>query len=173
MKETGCQAVKLEGGIEVLPAIKKMLDAGIPVVGHLGLTPQSVNQFGGFKVQGKDIATAEKLLHDAKALSDAGVTAITLECVPAKLADKITEAVAVPTIGIGAGSGCDAQVLVVNDMLGMNSGFHPKFVKRFANLHDDILQAMHAYKKEVTERSYPIDGEHTFKISDEVMEKLY
>ena len=173
MKETGCQAVKLEGGIEVLPAIKKMLDAGIPVVGHLGLTPQSVNQFGGFKVQGKDIATAEKLLHDAKALSDAGVTAITLECVPAKLADKITEAVAVPTIGIGAGSGCDAQVLVVNDMLGMNSSFHPKFVKRFANLHDDILQAMHAYKKEVTERSYPIDGEHTFKISDEVMEKLY
>ena len=173
MKETGAQAVKLEGGIEILDGIKKMLAAGIPVVGHLGLTPQSVNQFGGFKVQGKDMKTAEKLIADAQALSDAGVAAIVLECVPARLAARISEQIDVPTIGIGAGSGCDGQVLVINDMLGTNDGFKPKFVKRFASLHDDIIRAITDYKTAVTSRTYPVEGEHTFTITDEVMDRLY
>lgn len=173
MKETGAQAVKLEGGVEILDGVKKMLAAGIPVVGHLGLTPQSVNQLGGFKVQGKDLSTAQKLIADAKALSDAGVAAIVLECVPEKLAARITELVAVPTIGIGAGAACDGQVLVVNDMLGLSSGFKPKFVKRFVNLHDEVLGAVHAYQQEVTARTYPVSGEHTFKIGDDVLERLY
>ena len=173
MKETGAQAVKLEGGIEILDGIKKMLAAGIPVVGHLGLTPQSVNQLGGFKVQGKDMKTAEKLIADAQALSDAGVAAIVLECVPARLAARISEQIDVPTIGIGAGSGCDGQVLVINDMLGTNDGFKPKFVKRFASLHDDIIRAITDYKTAVTSRTYPVEGEHTFTITDEVMDRLY
>lgn len=173
MKETGAQAVKLEGGIEILDGIKKMLAAGIPVVGHLGLTPQSVNQFGGFKVQGKDMKTAEKLIADAQALSDAGVAAIVLECVPARLAARISEQIDVPTIGIGAGSGCDGQVLVINDMLGTNDGFKPKFVKHFASLHDDIIRAITDYKTAVTSRTYPVEGEHTFTITDEVMDRLY
>ena len=146
MKETGCQAVKLEGGVEILPGIEKMIAAGIPVVGHLGLTPQSVNQLGGYKVQGKDAATAQKLIDDAKALDKAGCCAIVLECVPARLAEKVTASVEAVTIGIGGGSGCDGQVLVVNDMLGFSNGFCPKFVKRFANLHDEMVKAMKAYK---------------------------
>ena len=173
LKETGCQAVKLEGGCEILPAIKKIMAAGIPVIGHLGLTPQSVHQLGGFKVQGKDIKTAEKLMADAKALSKAGVPAIVLECVPAKLAAKMSSSIEAATIGIGAGSGCDGQVLVVNDMLGTNDGFKPKFVKQFASLHDDIITALTAYKDEVTKRTYPVEGEHTFKIADDIIDKLY
>ncbi len=173
IKETGAQAVKLEGGNEILDCVKKMLSSGIPVVAHLGLTPQSVNQFGGFKVQGKDLETAQKLIRDAKAMSDAGVAAIVLECVPAKLAAQITELVSVPTIGIGAGPSCDGQVLVVNDMLGVTNGFHPKFVKCFAHLHDEIITAIQAYKTEVTTRQYPVEGEHTFKMSDDILEKLY
>lgn len=172
MKETGAQAVKLEGGIEILEGIRRMLAAGIPVVGHLGLTPQSVNQLGGFKVQGKDLQTAEKLLSDAMALSDAGAAAIVLECVPSRLAAKITEMVRVPTIGIGAGAGCDGQVLVIHDLLGFNDGFHPKFVKCFSHLHDEILQAVHAYQQEVTARIYPCEGKHTFKLSEEVAARL-
>ena len=163
MKETGCQAVKLEGGVEILSGIEKMIAAGIPVVGHLGLTPQSVNQLGGYKVQGKDAATAQK----------AGCCAIVLECVPARLAEKVTASVEAVTIGIGGGSGCDGQVLVVNDMLGFSNGFCPKFVKRFANLHDEMIKAMKAYKDEVTARTFPEEGTHTFKIADETLEKLY
>ena len=173
LKETNCQAVKLEGGVEILPGIEKMIAAGIPVVGHLGLTPQSVNQLGGYKVQGKDAATAQKLIDDAKALDQAGCCAIVLECVPSRLAEKVTASVNAVTIGIGGGNGYDGQVLVVNDMLGFSNGFCPKFVKRFANLHDDIVNAMKDYKDEVTARSFPVEGEHTFKISDETLEKLY
>ena len=173
LKETGCQAVKLEGGVEILPGIEKMIAAGIPVVGHLGLTPQSVNQLGGYKVQGKDAATAQKLIDDAKALDKAGCCAIVLECVPARLAEKVTANVNAVTIGIGAGSGCDGQVLVVNDMLGFSSGFCPKVVKRFANLHDEIVRAMQGYKVAVTARSFPEEGTHTFKIAEETLEKLY
>ena len=173
LKETGCQAVKLEGGVEILQGIEKMIAAGIPVVGHLGLTPQSVNQLGGYKVQGKDAATAQKLIDDAKALDEAGCCAIVLECVPARLAEKVTASVRATTIGIGAGNGCDGQVLVVNDMLGFSSGFRPKFVKCFANLHDEMIKAMKAYKDEVTARSFPEEGTHTFKISEETLEKLY
>lgn len=172
MKETGAQAVKLEGGMEILPAVKQIIAAGIPVVGHLGLTPQSVHQLGGFKVQGKDTAGAQKLIRDAKALSDVGVAAITLECVPARLAAKISAESAVPTIGIGAGSGCDGQVLVVNDMLGMYDGFVPKFVKKFADMKLQIKAAAEEYKQAVINRQFPAD-EHTFQMSDEVLDKLY
>lgn len=173
MKETGCQAVKLEGGKDVVPAVKKMVAAGIPVVGHIGLTPQSVNALGGYKVQGRDTETAQKLIDDAKALDEAGCCAITLECVPAKLAKKISESVRAVTIGIGAGAGCDGQVLVCYDMLGFTNGFRPKFVKSFGNVHDVIVDAMKSYKDEVTARTFPEEGVHTFKISDETLDKLY
>lgn len=173
MKETGCQAVKLEGGTEIVPCVEKMIASGIPVVGHIGLTPQSVNQLGGYKVQGKDARAAQKLLDDARALDNAGCAAIVLECVPSALAKKVTESVGAVTIGIGGGNGCDGQVLVVNDMLGFSSGFCPKFVKRFANLHDDIIGALKTYKDEVTTRAFPEEGTHTFKIADETLEKLY
>lgn len=172
MKETGAQAVKLEGGIEVIDAVRAIVQAGIPVVGHLGLTPQSVNQIGGFKVQGKDAAGAQKLMDDAKLLEEAGAFALVLECVPAKLAQKVTEKLSLVTIGIGAGNACDGQVLVVNDMLGMYSGFTPKFVKKFADLKTGMLTAVAAYKEEVTGRAFPA-AEHTFTIADDVLEKLY
>jgi 3-methyl-2-oxobutanoate hydroxymethyltransferase len=144
IQEGGAQAVKLEGGVERVDAVKAILDAQIPVMGHIGLTPQSVNQFGGFKVQGKDLETARKLLEDAKALDKAGVFSIVLECVPTALAKKVTEEVSVPTIGIGAGPYCDGQVLVVNDMLGMFSGHIPKFVKKYVNLQPLIMEALKA-----------------------------
>jgi 3-methyl-2-oxobutanoate hydroxymethyltransferase len=172
IQEGGAQAVKLEGGVERVDAVKAILDAQIPVMGHIGLTPQSVNQFGGFKVQGKDLETARKLLEDAKALDKAGVFSIVLECVPTALAKKVTEEVSVPTIGIGAGPYCDGQVLVVNDMLGMFSGHIPKFVKKYVNLQPLIMEALKAYKKEVEEGSFP-GPEHGFTISDEVLDKLY
>lgn len=172
MKETGAQAVKLEGGSEVIEAVRAMVGAGIPVVGHLGLTPQSIHQLGGFKVQGKDMETAQKMVDDAKLLADAGVCALVLECVPEKLAKKITDSIDVPTIGIGAGSVCDGQVLVVNDMLGMYSDFTPKFVKKFAELGTMMQEAIAEYKEEVGKREFPAK-KHTFAIADEVLEKLY
>jgi len=172
LKETGAQAVKVEGGVEIIDAVKAIVRAGIPVVGHLGLTPQSIHQLGGFKVQGKDEETAKKLIQDAKLLAESGVFALVLECVPEKLAAKITQMIAVPTIGIGAGNACDGQVLVVNDMLGMHSDFAPKFVKKFANLQAKMLEAILEYKQEVTEKTFPAK-EHTFTISDEVLDKLY
>ena len=132
MKEGRAQAVKLEGGVEVAPQIKAIVDAGIPVMAHIGLTPQSINAFGGFKVQGKSEAQAKKLIEDALAVQEAGAFAVTLECVPEKLATLVTKKLYIPTIGIGAGAGCDGQVLVYADMLGMFSDFTPKFVKRFA-----------------------------------------
>ena len=172
LKETGCKAVKLEGGATVCPLVKKMTTAGIPVVGHLGLTPQSVNQFGGFKVQGKDVKAALQIIDDAKKLEEAGAFAIVLECVPAALAEKISKELEIPTIGIGAGNGCDGQVLVCNDMLGMNSGFTPKFVKKYRDLHTEILGAFKDYIIEVQNKSFPAP-EHIFKIDDKVLEELY
>ena len=172
LKEGGCAAIKLEGGSEVCPLVKKMVTAGIPVMGHIGLTPQSVNQFGGFKVQGKDVAAAQKLLDDAKALEAAGAFSIVLECVPAALAAKVSELISIPTIGIGAGNGCDGQVLVCNDLLGVSNGFTPKFVKKYRDLHQEIVGAVSEYISDVRERSFPAP-EHTFKIDDEVLEKLY
>ena len=173
LKETGCTAVKLEGGAEVAPLVKKLTTAGIPVCAHIGLTPQSVNQLGGFKVQGKDIEAAQKMIEDAKALEEAGAFACVLECVPAKLAAKVTaELKTMATIGIGAGNGCDGQVLVCNDLLGVSNGFCPKFVKKYANLHDITVEAVKAYIAECKDRSLPAP-EHTFKIDDSVLEKLY
>ena len=172
MKESGAQAVKVEGGKEIIEVVRAMVDAGIPVVGHLGLTPQSIHQLGGFKVQGKDMETAQKMIDDAKLLADAGVCALVLECVPEKLAQKITDTIHVPTIGIGAGNVCDGQVLVVNDMLGMYSDFTPKFVKKFTDLSKLMQEAIEEYKQEVINREFPAK-EHTFTMSDEVLEKLY
>lgn len=173
LKETGCTAVKLEGGSEVCSIVEKLTKAGIPVVGHIGLTPQSVNQLGGFKVQGKDVAAAQKLIDDAKALEAAGAFAIVLECVPAALAAKITsELKTAATIGIGAGKDCDGQVLVCNDLLGVSTGFCPKFVKKYANVHDITITAVQNYINDVKTRAFPA-AEHTFKIDDSVLEKLY
>lgn len=159
MKESGCDAVKLEGGEEILPAIKRMIQAGVPVMGHLGLTPQSVNQFGGYGLRAKDDAEAEKLLHDAKLLDEAGCFSIVLEKIPAALAARVTKAVSCPVIGIGAGNGCDGQVLVLQDMLGMNQGFKPKFLRRFAALASEIKNAVGNYIDAVKNSSFPSEEE--------------
>lgn len=172
MKEGRANAVKLEGGTEVCPQIKAITDAGIPVMAHLGLTPQHINAFGGYKVQGKSEAAARKLLEDAKAIEEAGAFSVVLECVPAGLAEIISEKLSIPTIGIGAGAGCDGQILVYQDMLGMFSDYTPKFVKRFAEAGKMMKGAFADYIKEVQEGSYPAE-EHTFKIDEEVLEKLY
>ena len=172
MKETNCQAVKLEGGVEYADRIKAIVQAGIPVVAHIGLTPQSVNAMGGYKVQGKSLEQAQKLLMDAKAVEEAGAFAITLECVPAALATMITTQTNALTIGIGAGNGCDGQVLVYQDMLGFTDGFTPKFVKKYADLHSVMLEAFKQYKQECEERTFPAAGQ-TYAISDEVMEQLF
>lgn len=172
MKEGRANAVKLEGGREVAAQIKAIVDAGIPVMGHLGLTPQSINAFGGFKVQGKDEAAAQKILDDARAITEAGVFGIVLECVPASLAEKITAAVDVPTIGIGAGAGCDGQILVYQDMLGMFSDFTPKFVKRYADIGTSMKEAFRAYIEEVEAGTFPTEKQ-SYSIANEVIEKLY
>lgn len=172
IKETGAQAVKLEGGAAFCPEIEAMTRDSIPVVGHLGLTPQSINAFGGFKVQGKSEEAARKIIEDAQALEAAGAFAIVLECVPAKLAEIITAKVAVPTIGIGAGAGCDGQVLVYQDMLGMYDNFTPKFVRKFAEVGAMMKQGVQEYCAAVQDSSFPA-AEHTFKIDEEVLEKLY
>ena len=155
MKESGCDAVKLEGGEEVLPTVRHIIQAGVPVCGHLGLTPQSVNQFGGYGVRAKENAEAAKLLHDAKLLEEAGCFAIVLEKIPADLAKQVTEAVSCPTIGIGAGNGTDGQVLVLHDMLGLNQGFKPKFLRHFAHLADEVKNAVGNYNTAVKESSFP------------------
>ena len=172
MKEGRAGAVKLEGGKEVCPQIKAIVAAGIPVVAHLGLTPQSINAFGGFKVQGKNEAAAKKLMEDAKAIEEEGAFAVVLECVPAKLAELITKELRIPTIGIGAGNICDGQVLVYQDMLGMFSDFTPKFVKRFATVGEVMKEAFSAYCREVQEGTFPAK-EHEYTIADDVLEKLY
>ncbi len=157
--QTGAQAIKLEGGAVVVDRVAAMTSIGIPVMGHLGMTPQSVHRYGGYKVQGKESDHALALLNDAKALEAAGAFAIVLEAIPAELAKTITEQVAIPTIGIGAGPHCDGQVLVLYDLLGLFDDFVPKFVKPYAHLKADALQALRRYKEEVEEGKFPSDSE--------------
>lgn len=171
IKEGGANAVKLEGGAEVCEHIKAIVDASIPVVAHLGLTPQSVNVFGGFKVQGKNIDKARKLIEDALKVQEAGACAVVLEGIPAKLADIITKKLFIPTIGIGAGSGCDGQVLVYQDMLGLTVGHTPKFAKRFANVGDVMRQGISDYITETKNGAFPAE-EHTYAIDDDVITAL-
>ena len=172
IKEGRAQAVKLEGGIEVCDKIEAIVRASIPVMGHIGLTPQSVNAFGGFKVQGKDEEAAKKLIDEALAIEKAGAFAVVLECVPAKLAAIISEKLSIPTIGIGAGVNCDGQILVYQDMLGVFSDFTPKFVKKYENLGEKMNIAFRKYIEEVKDGVFPAE-EHSFKICDEAIEKLY
>ncbi len=172
IKEGRCQAVKLEGGASVCEQIKAITAASIPVMAHIGLTPQSVNAFGGFKVQGKDEEAARRLIEEAQAVEAAGAFAVVLECVPAKLAEIITHSVQIPTIGIGAGKDCDGQILVYQDMLGMFSELKPKFVKQFARVGDVMKEAFASYIEETEAGTFPAQ-EHTFKISEDVISKLY
>jgi len=172
MKEGRGNAVKLEGGNEICPQIKAITAAGIPVMAHLGLTPQSINAFGGFKVQGNQPEAAQKILADAKAVADAGAFAVVLECVPAKLAKLVTESLSIPTIGIGAGADCDGQVLVYQDMLGMYADFTPRFVKKYAQLGETMKAAFKAYIQETGEGIFP-SAEHQFQIKEETLRRLY
>ncbi len=171
VKEGGAHAVKLEGGAEVCEQIRAIVNASVPVVAHLGLTPQSVNVFGGFKVQGKSYDKAKKLIEDSLKIQEAGACAVVLEGIPAKLAEIITKKLVIPTIGIGAGNGCDGQVLVYQDMLGMTTGHTPKFAKRFAEAGNLIRQGISDYISETKNGAFPAE-EHTYKIDDEVIEKL-
>jgi 3-methyl-2-oxobutanoate hydroxymethyltransferase len=155
IKEAGAEAVKLEGGIEVANAVKALVDINIPVMGHLGLTPQAIHKVGGYKIQGKTEASAEKMVTDAKVLEGAGVFAIVLECIPAELAKEISSKVSVPTIGIGAGPHCDGQVLVIDDLLGLTAGPVPKFVKQYASLRLESLKAVRQFQNEVKKGKYP------------------
>lgn len=159
MKEGGAHAVKIEGGIEIQKSIKKIVNAGIPVMGHLGLTPQSIYQFGTYKVRAKEDAEAEKLLSDAKLLEDLGCFALVLEKIPAELAKKVSESISIPTIGIGAGPDCDGQVLVYQDMVGMNQGFSPKFLRRYLDLYAEITGAVSQYVKDVKAVDFPNKNE--------------
>ncbi|MCI8931975.1 MAG: 3-methyl-2-oxobutanoate hydroxymethyltransferase [Lachnospiraceae bacterium] len=172
VKEGHAQAVKLEGGQDMCPQIEAIVKASIPVCAHIGLTPQSIHAFGGFKVQGKGEEAAKKLLEEAKAVEAAGAFAVVMECVPEALAKLITEKISIPTIGIGAGAGCDGQVLVYQDMLGMYPDFVPKFVKVFAGVGDEMRKGFAAYKKAVQEGSFPA-AEHTFRMDESILEKLY
>jgi len=159
MKESGCDALKLEGGVEIIDTVKRILDAGIPVMGHLGLTPQSINKFGTYAVRAKEEAEAEKLVSDAKLLAETGCFSVVLEKVPAQLAARVTSEIPVPTIGIGAGNGCDGQVLVVADMLGMTQGFSPRFLRRYANLNEVITDAVGHYVTDVKSGDFPNESE--------------
>ena len=171
MKEGRAGAVKLEGGKEYAEHVRAIGNASIPVCGHIGMTPQSVNAFGGFKVQGKTEEAARKLIEDAIALQEAGAFAVVIECVPHKLAEYISEILSIPTIGIGAGNGCSGQVLVYQDMLGMYSDFTPKFVKKFANVGDVMTDAFKSYSDEVKTGNFPTE-EHSFKIDDDIIDKI-
>ena len=162
LAETGATAVKLEGGRAMVPVIKALVDVGIPVMGHLCLTPQSVHQLGGYRVQGRESAQAERLLSEAVLIEDAGVFAMVLELIPRALAKRVTDKLAVPTIGIGAGPDCDGQVLVLHDMLGLNESFTPKFLKTYASLAGDVKKAAEAFGKDVREGKYP-GPEHSFE----------
>ncbi len=165
VKEGGAQAVKIEGGAEFCPEIRAITRASIPVMGHIGLTPQSINAFGGFKVQGKSHDAAQKIVDDARALEEAGAFAIVLECIPAALAEVVTAAVGIPTIGIGSGAGCDGQILVYQDMLGMYDGLAPKFARRFAEVGDVMTKAFQDYDAAVKDQSFPAK-EHTFAMPE-------
>ncbi len=167
MKEGRANAVKLEGGKEFAPHIKAITEASIPVVAHIGMTPQSVNMFGGFTVQGKNTETAKKIIADARAVEKAGAIAVVMECIPESLAEYITGILQIPTIGIGAGKECDGQVLVYQDMLGMYADFTPKFAKRFGNIGEDMKTAFKSYIDEVKNESFPA-SEHCFKMNEDV-----
>ena len=171
IKETGCRAVKLEGGAAVKEQIRAIVDAGIPVVAHIGMTPQSVNAFGGFKVQGKTAESAAKILQDAYDVQEAGAFAVVLECVPSKLAELISSRLMIPTIGIGAGEGCDGQVLVWQDMMGIFSDYGPKFVKQYGNVGEMLMEGFKTYDREVKEGVFP-EEVHGYKIDDEIIAKL-
>jgi 3-methyl-2-oxobutanoate hydroxymethyltransferase len=171
IQEAGTQAVKLEGGVTVADKVKRMVECGIPVMGHIGLTPQSVNQFGGHKVQGKSVEVAKRLLDDALALEQAGAFAVVLESVPARLAALITERVSIPTIGIGAGPGCDGQVQVINDLLGLFSEFVPKHAKQYAKLLDIMTKAIGEYQAEIKAGVFPTK-EHSYIIDSNVLKEL-
>ncbi len=155
MKEAGAHAVKMEGGKSIIPTVKKIVDAGIPVMGHLGLTPQSIYKFGTYKVRAQEEEEAEALIEDAKLLEKAGCFAIVLEKIPAKLAAKVSNQLSIPTIGIGAGSECDGQVLVIHDMLGMNKDFSPRFLRRYADVHSVMTNAVQNYIKDVKSKDFP------------------
>jgi 3-methyl-2-oxobutanoate hydroxymethyltransferase len=162
LQETGAQGVKLEGGKPMAETVGALVDRGIPVLGHLGLTPQSVHALGGYRVQGRDESAAERILADARALESAGACGVVLELLPAALARRVSEALTIPTIGIGAGVGCDGQVLVLHDMLGLNEMFNPKFLKRYATLGESVRAAVRAYATEVRDGAYP-GPEHSFE----------
>ncbi|HTC23914.1 MAG TPA: 3-methyl-2-oxobutanoate hydroxymethyltransferase [Gemmatimonadales bacterium] len=161
LMETGAQGVKLEGGRPMVPTVRALVERGIPVMGHLGLTPQSVHALGGYRVQGRDAAAADRMLEDARDLEDAGAFGLVLELTPAPLAQRITQALTIPTIGIGAGPACDGQVLVLHDMLGLNETFNPKFLRRFAKLADQVRSAARLYADDVRHGRYP-GAEHSF-----------
>ena len=172
IKETGAQALKLEGGLDIVDTVRALVKAKIPVMGHLGLTPQSVNVFGGFKVQGKDAKDAQNIIDSALALEEAGAFAIVLECVPSKLAKIITEKLSIPTIGIGGGPDCDGQVLVWQDSVGLFSDFTPKFVKKYAEVGKIMTEAFVTYDKEVKDGTFP-EEKHCFTIKEDELSKLY
>lgn len=171
VKEGGAQAVKLEGGAAVCERIEAITNASIPVIGHIGMTPQSVNAFGGFKVQGKLYEQAKRIIKDALAVEKAGACGVVLECVPSKLAEIISQKLYIPTIGIGAGEGCDGQVLVYQDMLGITSGFIPKFAKQFTNVGEVMKEGINSYIDEVKSGAFPSE-EHGFKMDDEIIDRL-
>lgn len=171
IQETGAAAVKLEGGREIKKTVKRITAAGIPVMGHLGLTPQSVAQMGGYKVQGKDLKTAQKMIDDALALEEAGIFSLVLECVPWQLAKAMQEKLTIPTIGIGAGRYCDGQVLVFHDVLGLQSGLRPKFVKQYIHLEETMRLAVENYIKDLKDGSFPED-KHTFTMPEDVLHRL-
>jgi len=171
LKEGGCESIKLEGGVDFAPTIEAIVKAGIPVQGHIGLTPQTASALGGFKMQGRDAAAAKQIIDDAKALEDAGVFSMILEAVPAPLGKLVAEAVKVPVVGIGAGPDVDGQVLVTHDMIGLFDKFVPKFVKQYTNIRKVILNALGEYKQEVLDVKFPAP-EHSFKMPDEALEQL-
>ncbi|MBT7629507.1 MAG: 3-methyl-2-oxobutanoate hydroxymethyltransferase [Desulfobacula sp.] len=171
MKEGGCDVVKLEGGVDFAPTIEAIVKAGIPVQGHIGLTPQTASALGGFKIQGKDALAAKRIVDDARALEDAGAFSMIIEAVPAPLGEVIAEAVNIPVIGIGAGPNVDGQVLVTHDMIGLFDKFVPKFVKQYTQIRPTIIDAMKAYKQEVINKTFPA-WEHSFNMSDETLAEL-
>jgi 3-methyl-2-oxobutanoate hydroxymethyltransferase len=171
MKEAGADAVKLEGGVSVKDTVRAIVKGGIPVMAHIGLTPQTISMLGGFKVQGKDAQAAQKIIDDALSLEDAGAFSVVLEAVPAPIAKMVTDRLTIPTIGIGAGVHCDGQVLVVHDMLGLFDRFTPKFAKRYVNLSEQIFKAFEAYIEEVVKGTFPTD-QHSFHIDEKELSKI-
>jgi 3-methyl-2-oxobutanoate hydroxymethyltransferase len=171
LKEGGMDVIKLEGGRDMAPTVKAIVDAGIPVMGHIGLTPQTVSKLGGYRVQGRDVATAKALIDDALALEDAGAFSLILEAIPGPVAKLITERVGIPTIGIGAGPDCDGQVLVIHDLIGLFDRFVPKFVKQYANIFPAITGALEDYRDEVIAGTFP-GPEHGYRLSEETLQAL-